>query len=245
MGLNFRPSLDREWERGNVGFIDDLSVVVDLLVLVAVVIFYTGFLVWFHTLYKKDSARAYTHLRQGGFVLALLGGLIGLFALWGEFVWPLTITISAGNITVYNVFFFDPLILLSLLLVSFGAAVWFKLPTHFVGVMAIPIGGGVIYYGYLGYQNNLTLDHLETYLLFLVWGTVAIASYGATLFVDWFVIGTQNPNAAPLASSTTPAFPRMWTVLIFLFLVVVVLAGVAAIWYGQDIAWGHLQGLGP
>jgi len=228
-----------------MGFVDDLSVIVDLLVLVAVVIFYTGFLVWFHTLYKKDAPRAYTHLREGGFVLALLGSLIGLFAIWGEFVWPLTFQTPGGPFTVYNIFFFDPLILLSLLLVGFGAAVWFKLPTHFIGVMAVVSGGGVIYYGYLGYQNNLTLDHLETFLLFLVWGVMAIASYGATLFVDWFVIGTQNPNAGPLASSPTPAFPRMWTVLILLFLVVVVLAGVAAIWYGQDITWGHLGGMGP
>jgi len=228
-----------------MGFIDDLSVIVDLLVLVAVVIFYTGFLVWFHTLYRKDPARAYTHLREGGFVLALLGGLLGLFALWGEFVWPLTIQTPGGALTVYNIFFFDPLILLSLLLVGFGAAVWAKLPTHFIGLMAVVCGGGVIYYGYQGYNNGLTLDHLETFLLFLVWGVMAIGSYGATLFVDWFVIGTQNPNAGPLASSTTPAFPRMWTVLIFLFLVVVVLAGIAAIWYGQDITWGHLGGLGP
>jgi hypothetical protein len=34
-------------------------------------------------------------------------------------------------------------------------------------------------------------------------------------------------------------------VLIFLFLAVVVLAGIAAIWYGQNITWGHLGGLGP
>ncbi len=228
-----------------MSFVDDLSVIVDLLVLVAVAIFYTGFLVWYHTIVKKDSARAYTHLREGGLVLATLGAILGLFALWGEFVWPLTIPLPSGNLTVYNLFFFDPLVLLSFLLVSFGVAVWHKLPTHFVGVMGVVSGGGVVYYGYLGYNNGLTLDHLETFLLFIVWGVVAIASYGATLFVDWFVIGTQNPSAGPLASTTTPAYPRMWTVLIMLFLAVVVLAGIAAIWYGQDIIWGHLGGLGP
>ncbi len=228
-----------------MAFIDDLSVIVDLLVLVAVVIFYTGFLVWFHTLYRKDPARAYAHLREGGFVLGLLGGILGLFALWGEFVWPLTIATPGGDLTVYNVFFGDPLILIAVLLVAFGFAVWAKLPTHFIGVMAVASGGGVIYYGYIGYQNSLTLDHLETFLLFIAWGALAIGSYGATLFVDWFVIGAQNPSAGPLASSTTPAYPRMWTVLIFAFLVVVILAGIAAIWYGQDIVWGHLRGLGP
>ena len=228
-----------------MGFIDDLSVIVDLMVLVAVIIFYTGFLVWYHGLYKKDAARAYTHLREGGFVLALLGGILGLFALWGEFVWPLTITFGTSSLTVYNIFFFDPLVLLSILLVGFGAAVWAKLPTHMVGVMGVPIGGGIVYYGYIGYHNGLTLDHLETFLLFIAWGALAIASYGATLFVDWFVVANQNPSAGPLASPTTPAYPRMWTGLIFAFMVVVVLAGIAAIWYGQDIAWGHLQGLGP
>lgn len=228
-----------------MSFIDDLSVIVDLLVLVAVAIFYTGFLVWYHSIRRKDPARAYAHLREGGFVLALLGAILGLFAIWGEFVWPLTIALPIGDLTVYNIFFFDPLILISFLLVAFGAAVWAKLPTHFVGVLGVVSGGGVIYYGYLGYGNNLTLDHLETFLLFLAWGAMAIGSYGATLFVDWFVISTQNPSAGPLASSTTPAYPRMWTALIFAFLVLAVLAGIAAIWYGQDIIWGHLGGLGP
>ncbi len=216
-----------------MGFIDDLTMVLDLLILVTATVFYTGFFVWYHSR-RNDAARAATHLREGAIVLTLIGGLLGLFALWGEFTWPLP-----GS---YDLYFFDPVLLLALLTVGFGLAVVLRLPTHFVGMLGVVIGCGVIYYGARAeYYLKLTQDPFETLLMYLAFGGVAIMAYPATLYVDWFVTGRANPSLQPIGSAATPTSPRVWTTLLGIFLILVLLAGIAAAAYGLSAAWGHLE----
>jgi putative membrane protein len=221
-------------------FTDDLTLVLDLLILVACVVFYTGFMVWLE-MRRKDRPRAISHLREGGLVLGGLGAVIGLIALWGEFTWPLAVNVNGTNVlAAYDLLFFDSLVLLAFVLVSFALAVTYHRPTHFVGMVGVVAGSGIIYYGCRAYLLSLTLEPLETLLLFLGFGAVAIASYPVTLYLDWFVTGPEVPTSAPLPSDPTPAYPRMWTVFLGAFLILVVLAGVAALFYGFDTAWAHL-----
>jgi len=221
-------------------FTDDLTLVLDLLILVACTVFYTGFMVWFE-MRRKDRLRAHTHLREGAIVMGSLGAVLGIIALWGEFTWPLSLPIMGSNVlAAYDLLFFDSLLLLSFLLVSFAIAVNLRLPTHFVGMLGVVIGFGVIYYGYRGYTLSLTLEPLETLLLFLGFGGIAVLSYPVTLYLDWFVVGPIVPGADPMPSDSTPQIPMMWNVLLGLFLVVVILAGIAALFYGFDTAWAHL-----
>ncbi len=216
-----------------MGFIDDLTLVLDLLILMAATVFYTGFFVWYHSR-KMDTARAASHLREGAFIMTILGATIGVIAFWGELNWPLP--------GAYNLYFFDPLLLLAFLTVAFGLTVLFRLPSHFVGMLGVVIGLGVMYYGVRAeYYLKLTQDPIETLLLYLGFGGVAILSYPATLYVDWFVTGRQNASVTPLASAPTPAYPRLWAILLGLFIVMVVLAGIAAAAYGLNAAWGHLE----
>jgi len=63
-----------------MGFVDDLTLVLDLLILITAAVFYTGALVWFETR-RNDPVRANTHLQSGALLLGLLGGLMGLFAI--------------------------------------------------------------------------------------------------------------------------------------------------------------------
>jgi uncharacterized membrane protein len=221
-------------------FTDDLTVVLDLLILVAVAVFYTGFMVWLE-MHRKDRLRAETHLREGALLMGMLGGILGVFALWGEFTWPLNVTIPSGNVLAsYDLLFFDSLLMLSFLLVAFAVAVTFRRPTHMVGVLGVVIGGGIIYYGYRAWTLSLTLEPLETLLLYLGFGAVAIGSYIACLYIDWFVVGPGHPGADPLPSDPTPRYPMMWNLLLGTFLLLVVLAGIAALFYGFDTAWAHL-----
>jgi putative membrane protein len=214
-----------------MAFVDDLALILDLLILITAVIFYTGALVWFEV-GRKDLVRANSHLREGAVLLGLLGGVIGLIALWGEFFWPLP--------GAYNLFFFDPLLMLSLLLVAFAIAVWNRLPTHLVGMLGAIIGVGILFYGIRGYEISLTKDPFETLLMYLGFGALAIGSYPVTLFLDWFVIGPTVPGEDPLPSSPTPDYPTLWMVLLGLFMAIVILAGVAAVEYGISAAWAHL-----
>jgi putative membrane protein len=214
-----------------MAFIDDLSLVLDLLILVTAAVFYTSVLVWFEVR-RKDTVRANTHLREGATILGLLGGFLALFGIWGEMFWPLP--------GAYNLFFFDVVVMLSLLLVAFALAVHQKFPTHFVGMLGVVIGLGVLFYGVRAYQLNLTKDPWTTLLLYLGFGTVAILSYPATLFVDWFVVGPASPGSDPLPSPPIPNYPWIWRILLSAFLLVVFLAGLAAVGYGIETTWGHL-----
>jgi putative membrane protein len=221
-------------------FTDDLTLVLDLLILVACVTFYTGFLIWLNVR-QKDLPRAQSSLRMGATLLGGLGAVLGVIALWGEFTWPLALSFGSGNaLASYDLLFFDSLTLLALVLVSFGVAVNLRLPTHFVGMLAVVCGFGVMYYGYRAYTLSLTLEPLETLLLFLGFGAAAVLSYPATLYLDWFVVGPTRPEASPLRSDPTPRYPRMWNLLLGTFLLLVVLAGIAALFYGFDTAWAHL-----
>ena len=114
---------------------DNISLVVDLLILLAVTVFYTGFFVWFNFL-RQDPDRAEAALRQGAALMGLFGLVFAALSFWGEMTFPLF-----GS---YNTFFFDPLVMLSVLMIAFGAAVWFRLPTHFVGILGVVVGSGTI-----------------------------------------------------------------------------------------------------
>ncbi|HYK94069.1 MAG TPA: DUF981 family protein [Thermoplasmata archaeon] len=214
-----------------MAFIDDLTLIEDLLVLVAAAVFYTGFFVILHW-WKKDPERARNHLREGAFVLGILGALLAVIAVEGEFVWPLP--------GAYNIYFFDPLFMLSFLLVAFGVAVWRGLPTHFVGMLSLVTGSGIIFYGVRAYQLGLTKDPFETLLLYLGFGAMGILAYPATLFVDWGVVGPQEKGSSPLVTNPVQLYPRLWLAILAIFMVIVVLAGVAAIAYGFSSVWSHL-----
>jgi uncharacterized membrane protein len=215
--------------------VDNLSILANLLILLAVAVFYTGALVWF-SYHRKDLDRAEKSLREGAWIIGFLGVLVGIFAIWAETTFPLT----EGTSTVYNVFFFDPLVLLAFLTVGFAVLVTFRLPTHFIGFMGVLVGAGILYYAIHGYQLGLTKDPLETLLLYCAFAGVAILLYIPTLFIDWFIVGPKEPSVQPIASSPTPAYPRMWAGLLGFFMAVVFLAGLAAVLYGFSIVWSHV-----
>jgi putative membrane protein len=219
-----------------MAFIDDLTLILDLLILVTATVFYTGVVVWFE-IRRKDLPRANAQLRSGALLIGLLGGLISLIAIWGELTWPIN---GFPTATSYDLFFFDVLILLGLLLVAFALAVRFRLATHFVGMFGVLMGLAVLFYGVRAYQLSLTLEPLETLLMYLAFGGVAILAYPATLYIDWFVVGPTESSVTPVPSNPTPDYPRLWYVLLGLFFLAVLLAGVAAVFYGVDTAWAHL-----
>jgi uncharacterized membrane protein len=220
------------------GFIDDLGLVLDLMILVTAAVFYTGVMVWFETS-RKDTVRALSHLRSGALLLGLLGGVIFLISIVGELTWPFGFVAPLSS---YNPFFFDPLLLMAILLMAFPLALRFRYPTHFVGMLGVIVGMCIAFYGTRGYQLGLTKDPLETFLMYLAWAAMAIGIYPATLYVDWFVVGPTTPGTDPLPSPPTPNYPKMWWVLLGLFMFLVVLAGVAAVLYGINTAWSHLSG---
>jgi uncharacterized membrane protein len=222
-------------------FLDDLTLVLDLLILVACVTFYTGFWVAIE-MFRKDRVRAQAHLREGATLMGILGGILGLIGIWGEFTWPLNVTLPSGSnvLGAYDLLFFDTTVMLALVLIAFAVTVNLRRPTHFVGMLGVVVGFGVMYYGYRAYTLSLTEQPLETFLMYLAFGAAAVLSYPATLYADWFVVGPTNPGVDPIPTAETPEYPWIWWIFIGLFLGVILLAGIAALFYGFDSAWAHL-----
>ncbi len=213
-------------------FLDDLTLILDLLVVISAVVFYTGLFVWWHSR-RNDIARAQSHLKEGAGILGLIGVFLAALAFWGEFTWPLL-----GS---YNIYFFDPLFLLAFLLIAFALAVWYRLPTHFVGMISFVTGAGIAFYGIRAYQLGLTQDPFETLLLYLGFGAMGVLAFPATLYVDWAVQARgESSAAAPLANDLVALYPRFWTGVVALFLLIVVLAGFASLAYGFNTVWAHL-----
>lgn len=131
------------------------------------------------------------------------------------------------------------LFLLSFLLIAFAISVRFQHPTHTTGMMGIIVGLGVVFYGFRAYQLGLTRDPLEMLLTCLAFGGVAILSYPTTLFDDWFIVGLTVPGTDSLPSPSTPNCPWLWRVLWGLFMIAIVLAGVATVLYGINAARAH------
>ncbi len=207
-----------------MAFIDNLGFELDSLILVTAIVFYTGVWIWWHHS-RHESGPAVQHLRGGAVLLGILGGFLTLLGFWGEFTWPLPAS--------YNLLFYDPTILVGILLLGFTATVWTNVPTQYVGVVGVVAGAGVIYYGARAYLLGLTTEPLEMFLMFLAFGALGVLSYPATLFLDLYV--------TPAAHGTTAApIGTIWKLALAVFLAMAVLAGVAAILMGFNTVWSHL-----
>ncbi len=212
-------------------FIDNLGIELDALILVTAAVFYTGFWVlWSFT--RGSREEALRHLRGGAFVMGLLGSFLLLLGIWGEFVWPLPAS--------YNLLFYDPTVMIGLLLVGFAVLVAFRLPTHFIGLVGVVSGSGVIYYGARAYRLGLTLEPLEMFAMFAAFGLLAIVAWPATWFVDREVTGAVPGGGASTAATGSGHLSNPWKVALLLFLAMAVLAGVAAILMGFNTVWDHL-----
>ncbi len=207
-----------------MAFIDNLGFELDALVLVTAVVFYTGIWIWWNQSRKRPT-QAVHHLRGGAVLLGILGGFLTMLGFWGEFTWPLPAS--------YNLLFYDPTILVGILLLGFWATVWAGVPTQYVGVVGVVSGAGVIYYGARAYILSLTQEPLEMFLMYLAFGALAVLSYPATLFLDWYVTPTDP-------ESTAAPVPTVWKLALAVFLAMAVLAGVASILMGFSTVWSHL-----
>ncbi|EQD44506.1 membrane protein containing DUF981, partial [mine drainage metagenome] len=202
-----------------MSFIDNLGIELDALILVTAVVFYTAVWSWYQGRDNRPAVLA--QLRGGSWMLGALGGFLLLLGLWGEFTWPLP--------AAYNLLFYDPTVLIGLVLLGFYGAIRFELPTHYVGVFAFVSGWGVIYYGLRAYQLGLTQEPFDMMGMFVAFGAMAVLALPVTLYLDRYVL-----DRLPLGpkGASAPSYPMAWNLLIGLFLLVAVVAGVASILMG-------------
>lgn len=235
-----------------MSFIDPLAFVEVVLFIVSVV----GTWVALESLgaIRRDRPDELRAILQGAALPFLSIGTIAIImSLWGEMTWPLP-----GS---YNILFWDVFLLFGMVLVSFGIAFYRGTRTQYSGLMALAAGIIVIFYGVTGYQQGLTKDPLETLLLYLGFGAVAILSLPAALVADWFlapvrptqfpwsrVPSTKAPASGDAGTSSSPptsatfryvvSFAR---VIAYFFPVFFGLAAIAALLYIGQTVPAHLM----
>ncbi len=130
--------------------------------------------------YRKGGKDVESAVRDGGIPLAVMGLFMVIMGLYGEFVWPLNL--PNGD---YNIFFFDPYVILGLVLMIISTSILFKRKLVFGGVMAFFSGILAIYYGAIGYSYGLTSEPLAALGLYIAFGATGILTLPATYIYDY------------------------------------------------------------
>jgi putative membrane protein len=186
-------------------FLDDLALVEVLLLLAASVLAYGGVMAWW-AIRTNDPKGLRGVLRGMAIPLGALGVTTLGLAMWGEMAWPFP-SYMAG----YNIFFFDVMVLMGLVLVAYAVAAAYSLRMQFVGVLALVAGGVTLFYGWTGYTASpaFTKDPFDTLLLYAGFGLAGVLALPATVIVDYYLVRTDAQRTPWLSSLTTPvARPR-------------------------------------
>jgi putative membrane protein len=185
-------------------FFDDLALIEVLLLLAAAVLAYGGVLAWW-AIRTNDPKGLRGVLRGLSVPLGALGVTTLALALWGEMTWPFP-SFMAG----YNIFFFDVLFLMGIVLLAFAVSAAFSLRMQFAGLIAFVSGGVTLFYGWTGYTASpaFTKDPFDTLLLYAGFGLAGILALPATVIVDYY-LGRSDTARTPWFSPIPIATPRV------------------------------------
>jgi putative membrane protein len=169
--------------------------------------------------YRKGAKDPCDDVIPGMLTLAGLGVFVFGIGLIGELTWPLP-----GS---YNILYFDPLMMLGVILVSFAISVVYRRKTQYAGLLALLAGAMVAYYGIVAYGLGLSKDPLVLLALYLSFGTSAMLSYPVTLIFD--IMSGKGRRAS-----------RLWDVVLVLFWISLVVATVMSGAMGAAATAAHL-----
>jgi len=250
-------------------FIDDLALVEVLLLLIAAVLAYAGVRVFWAI--RQDRPDDVRRILQGSAVpVAGLGLTTLLLALWGEMTWPF---LASDGLAGYNIYFFDPMVLLGVVLVGFGVAAARSLPLQYLGVAALIAGGVAAFYGWTGYTASpaFTKEPFDAFLLYGAFGLSGLLALPTSVLVDHYLAATARGDAPwviglrgvghgtvrrldqraaqamtspPVEPVVTRRAPAWVQIALLAFPVAMTLAAIAALWFFGTTLPGHL-GAGP
>lgn len=169
-------------------FIDIIAFQLFSLAFVAALLFYSG--VSDYLAYRKYGFKeAYRLLRSQATLLGIVGIIVIFIGLWGETTWPISTIVNGTNVLgPYNILFYDPYLMLGMVLVGFSACVLLGLNTKYSGLLAIMTGALSIYYGVNAYGLGLTKEPIVMLMLYIAFGITAIFTFPVTIFIDGIII---------------------------------------------------------
>lgn len=208
-------------------FVDIAPFQLFTLAFVSTLLFYSG-LVGYLTYVHRGVRATYRHLRSQAVPLGVIGGAVTAIGLWGSMTWPITEIQNGTNVlAAYNILFFDPYLMLGVVLVSFAACVMLRLQTQYAGVLAAFTGALSIYYGLDAYRLGLTNDPTVMLFLYAAMGGTAILTFPVTILIDRMVVDPALDPETPGESSTPLTLP--WKVSFGAFILFLLFAAGSAV----------------
>jgi putative membrane protein len=187
-----------------MAFIDDLAMELFSLSLVGVVsIYLTGAV---YVAYRKGIKDIEGVLRPGVYPLGILGGIITIMGIYGEMTWPLP-----GS---YNILFYDPYLIIGLILLMMAVSIAMKQKLQFTGILALFSGLIAIYYGANAYMDKMTSSPIAMLGLYIAFGLTGVFTYPTTLIYD-MLPGKDRVS-------------KLWTVVLVIFWIGLIVSAVLA-----------------
>jgi len=186
-----------------MAFIDFLALQEALLLIAAVIVGYTAFMVYWG-MRHNDAAGVTSSLKSGAVPIGAIGAIATVLAVWAETVWPFP-DFPGTRMTSYNIFFTDVYLLFGLTLVVLAATMAFRLKLAYAGLFAFVAGIITMGYGWNGYIVGLTKEPFETLLLYLAFGGVGVFAFPAAAITDHFL---AHPDGTAFAFGTSAPSAR-------------------------------------
>jgi putative membrane protein len=199
-------------------FIDDLAFSLFTLSFAGLLLFYTIASLYF--VYKKQHSEFKEYLGSSDAPLMVVGLLMVVSGLWGQFTWPLP-----GS---YNILFYDPYLAFGILLVAFALSVREGVRLEYSGFLGLMVGAMTIVYGVVGYNAGLTQEPVALLLMYLFYGLAGIFAYPVSLIADRLP-GLMRRNLWP-----------GWNICLVAFGVFLVIASLLAAFVGVAALPAHL-----
>ena len=187
-----------------MAFIDDLAMELFTLTLVGVVsIYMTGTA---YLAYRKGEKNIEEIMKPGVMPLGILGGIIVIMGVYGEMTWPLP-----GS---YNILFYDPYLILGLVILMMAIALGLKQKLQYTGIIALFAGAIAIYYGANAYLDKMTSSPIAMLGLYIAFGLTGMFTYPTTLIYDLL------PGKGKVSKG--------WTIILVLFWIGLIISAVLA-----------------
>lgn len=157
-------------------------------------------------------------VRDGSVPLGIMGIIVLIFGIYGEFLWPLP-----GS---YNILFYDPYIFFGIIVLMIAAGLWLKQKLQYTGLLALFAGVIAIFYGSYGYADKFTSEPLAMLGLYIAFGLTGVFVFPVTLMLD----GSENKKS----------INNVWLIILAIFWIGLVVSAVLAALIGFEAIPAHL-----
>ncbi|MDP7982511.1 MAG: DUF981 family protein [Conexivisphaera sp.] len=158
-----------------MAFIDDLLANMVLLLVVGIATTVFGFDLWYRTRKGESIDETISSYLSAAFPVGLV---ILIFALWGEFTWPLP-----GS---YNIVFYDGLTFLGISVLTWWAAHRYSGKFLYAGVVSAVLGILTVYYGVVSYELGLSQEPVVLLALYVMYGLTGLFSLPLGIAIDTY-----------------------------------------------------------